>query len=233
MKIKLLFIAVAILSATQAKADFKGTVLSIRDGGSVIVNSNGQDIVVKLNSIATPYPNQNLYAQSRVVSERIFLGRNVNVITNNNPSNGCVHGELISEGINLNEALLLTGFGWLFNESTAPARYRAIEEENKKLQRGLFNPDYHFQFNSISSTPSYLYKECLAASAKVPISQEHAFLAEQNKYGFGYSIKSVIIGILLGIGLLMGLFYFDRLGLDINLSKHFKRKKRDGDDGFR
>ena len=233
MKIKLLFIAVAILSATQAKADFNGTVLSIRDGGSVIVNSNGQDIVVKLNSIATPYPNQNLYAQSRVVSERIFLGRNVNVITNNNPNNGCVHGELISEGINLNEALLLTGFGWLFNESTAPARYRAIEEENKKLQRGLFNPDYHFQFNSISSTPSYLYKECLAASAKVPISQEHAFLAEQNKYGFGYSIKSVIIGILLGIGLLMGLFYFDRLGLDINLSKHFKRKKRDGDDGFR
>lgn len=175
MKIKLLFIAIAILSATQSKADFKGTVLSIRDGGSVVVNSNGQDIVVKLNSIATPYPNQNLYAQSRVVSERIFLGRNVNVITNNNPNNGCVHGELISEGINLNEALLLTGFGWLFNESTAPARYRAIEEENKKLQRGLFNPDYHFQFNSISSTPSYLYKECLAASAKVPISEEHAF----------------------------------------------------------
>ena len=74
MKIKLLFIAVAILSATQSKADFKGTVLSIRDGGSVVVNSNGQDIVVKLNSIATPYPNQNLYAQLKsnhlIISEK-------------------------------------------------------------------------------------------------------------------------------------------------------------------
>lgn len=219
--------------ANQANADFKGTVLSIRDGGSVIVNSNGQDIAVKLNSIATPFPNQNLYAQSRLVAERIFLGRNVTVITNNNPSNGCVHGELISDGVNLNEALLLTGFGWLFNESTAPARYRTIEEENKKLQRGLFNPDYHFQFNLISSTPSYLYKECLAASAKVPISEQHDFVAEQNKYGFGYSVKSVVVGVLLGLGLLFGLFYFDRLGIDLSLSKHFKRKKRDGDDGFR
>lgn len=233
MKIKPLFIAIVIVSSSQSKADFKGTVLTVRDGGSVIVNSNGQDIAVKLNSIATPFPNQNLYTQSRIVAERIFIGRNVNVITNNNPSSGCVQGELISDGVNLNEALLLTGYGWLFNERTAPARYRVIENENRKLQRGLFNPDYHFQFNSISSTPSYLYKECLAASAKVPISEQHAFVAEQNKYGFGYSIKSVVIGVLLGVSLLMGLFYFDRLGLDLSLSKFFKRKKRDGDDGFR
>lgn len=233
MKIKLLIIVLAMMSASQSNADFKGTVLSIRDGGSVVVNSNGQDILVKLNSIVTPFPNQSLYAQSRLVTERILLGRNVNVITNNNPDNGCVYGELISDGVNLNEALLLTGFAWLFNESTAPERYRVIEEENKKIKRGLFNPDYHFQFNSISSTPSYLFKECLATSAKVPLSEQREFMAEQNKYGFEYSVKSVLIGILLGVGLLIGLFYFDNLGLDLSLSKYFKRKKRDGDDGFK
>lgn len=233
MKIKLLFIAIAVLGVTQSKADFKGTVLSIRDGGSVIVNSNGQDVLVKLQAITTPFPNQNLYSQSRLVAEKILIGRNVIVITNNNKNSGCVNAELISDGTNLNEALLLTGFAWLFDANNAPTRYQVIEGENKKLRRGLFNPDYHFQFNSISSTPSYLYKQCLATSAKVPLSEQHDFIAEQNKYGFGYSVKSILIGILLGFGLLIGLFYFDNLGLDLNLTKYFKPKKRDNNDGFK
>ena len=150
MKINLLIIAISALVITQAKADFVGTVSEIRDGGSVIVNSKGQDIVVKLNSIVTPFPNQGMYSQSRLVAERIFVGRDVNVVTNNNPNNGCVQGELLSEGVNLNEALLLTGYAWLFHKESAPERYRIIEDQNIKLQKGLFNPDYHFHFNNIN-----------------------------------------------------------------------------------
>lgn len=233
MKINLLIIAIAALGITQAKADFKGTVSVVRDGGSVIVNSKGQDILVKLNSIVTPYPNQGMYNQSRLVAERIFVGREVTVVTNNNPNNGCVHGELLSGGVNLNEALLLTGFAWLFNKNTAPERYRVIQQHNEELKRGLFNPDYHFQFNSISMTPSYLYKECLATSAKVPLADQHQYVAEQDKYGFGYSIRSMMLGVFLGFIILISLFYFDRLGLDLSLTKHFKIKKKDGDDGYR
>lgn len=233
MKINLLIIAIAALGVTQAKADFLGTVSEIRDGGSVIVNSKGQDIVVKLSSIVTPFPNQGMYSQSREVAERIFLGREVNVVTNNNPNNGCVHGELLSGGVNLNEALLLTGYAWLFDKESAPERYRIIEDQNQKLQKGLFNPDYHFHFNSLSLTPTYFYKECLATNAKVPISDQYGFMAEQNKYGFGYSVRSVMLGIFLGVLLLIGLFYVDNLGLDLSISKHFKIKKKDGDDGFR
>ena len=74
MKINSLLFAITLFSVSQANADFKGNVIAVRDGGSVIVNSNGQDIVVKLNSIVTPYPNQSLYVQSRFVAERIFMG---------------------------------------------------------------------------------------------------------------------------------------------------------------
>lgn len=233
MKINLLIIAISALAITQAKADFVGTVSEIRDGGSVIVNSKGQDIVVKLNSIVTPFPNQGMYSQSRLVAERIFVGRDVNVVTNNNPNNGCVQGELLSGGVNLNEALLLTGYAWLFHKESAPERYRIIEDQNIKLQKGLFNPDYHFHFNNISLPPSYFYKECLATSAKVPLSDQYNYLAEQDKYGFGYSIRSVLIGIFLGSMMLIGLFYVDNLGLDLSISKHFKIKKKKGDDGFK
>lgn len=232
MKINLLLTIVAILGVTQAKADFKGNVISVRDGGSVVVNSNGQDILVKLNSIVTPYPNQSLYLQSRVVAERIFLGRDVNVITNNSPNNGCVHGELISNGANLNEALLLTGYAWLFNKNNAPERYKTIQSQVEKMQRGIFNPDSHFQFNAISLTPSYFFKECLATNVKVPISEQYDFLSERDKFGFGYSVRAVFIGLLLGVFLVLALFYVDRLGLDFDLTKHFKRKNRDGD-GFK
>lgn len=233
MKINLTLIPLAFLCIAQAHADFKGNVVAVRDGGSVIVNTNGQDILVKLNSIVTPYPNQNLYSQSRLVYERIFLGRTVNVVTNNNPNNGCVHGELLSDGVNLNEALLLTGYAWLFNKNNAPARYRLIQENNEKIKTGLFNPDHHFQFNSISLTPSYFFKECLASSAKVPISEQYEFVAERDKYGFGYSLRSIVLGVALGVLLLFSLFYVDKLGIDLDLSRHFKyfnRKKKDADE---
>ncbi|EOZ8645506.1 thermonuclease family protein [Acinetobacter baumannii] len=229
MKINLIFIPIAFM-CVSAHADFKGSVIAVRDGGSVIVNSDGQDILVKLNSIVTPYPNQNLYSQSRIVYERIFLGRTVNVVTNNNPNSGCVHGELLSDGVNLNEALLMTGYAWVFDKKNAPARYKLIEENNQKNQVGLFNPDHHFQFNALSLTSSYFFKECLASSAKVPISEQYNFVAERDKYGFTYSVRSIFIGVVLGFMLLWGLFYFDRLGIDLDLSKHIKYFKRDKND---
>lgn len=232
MKINSLLFAITLFSVSQANADFKGNVIAVRDGGSVIVNSNGQDIVVKLNSIVTPYPNQSLYVQSRFVAERIFMGRNVNVITNNTPNNGCVYGELISDGANLNEALLMSGYAWLFNKNAAPERYKNIQDQVEKMQRGIFSPDSHFLFNTISLTPSYFFKECLASSVKVPISEQHAFVAERDRFGFGYSLRSLIVGFLLGVGLLIFVFYIDRLGLDLDLTKHFKRKNRNGD-GFK
>jgi endonuclease YncB( thermonuclease family) len=232
MKINSLLMAITLFGVTHANADFKGNVIAVRDGGSVIVNSNGQDILVKLNSIVTPYPNQSLYVQSRFVAERIFMGRNVNVITNNTPANGCVYGELISDGANLNEALLMSGYAWIFNKNTASERYINIQNQVEKMQRGIFSPDSHFQTNTISLTPSYFFRECLAASVKVPISEQYDFVAERDKFGFGYSIRSLIIGFLLGVSLLIFVFYIDRLGLDIDISKYFKRKKRDND-GFK
>lgn len=232
MKINSLLFAITFFGVSQANADFKGNVIAVRDGGSVVVNSNGQDILVKLHSVVTPYPNQSLYVQSRFVAERIFMGRSVNVITNNTPNNGCVYGELISDGANLNEALLMSGYAWLFNKNAAPERYKNIQDQVEKMQRGIFSPDSHFQFNTISLTPSYFFKECLASSVKVPISEQYAFVAERDKFGFGYSLRSLIVGFLLGISLLIFVFYIDRLGLDLDLTKFFKRKNRDGD-GFK
>ena len=58
------------------------------------------------------------------------------------------------------------------------------------------------------------------------------FVAERDKFGFGYSLRSLIVGFLLGISLLIFVFYIDRLGLDLDLTKFFKRKNRDGD-GFK
>lgn len=233
MKINLLLLAVGFISFTQANADFKGSITAVRDGGSVIVNSQGRDILVKLNSVVTPYPNQNLYSQSRIVAENVLLGRNVNVITSNNPSSGCVYGELIGGGVNLNEALLMTGFAWVYNKNTAPDRYKFIQEQNEKNAKGIFNPDSHFQFESISLTPSYFFSDCLATSDNVPISEQQAFVEERDKFGFVYSIKILILGVILGLFLLYGLFYYDNLGLSLNLSEKFKIKKKNDNDGFR
>lgn len=231
MKINLLLVALSCCTTSLCFADFKGNVVAIRDGGSVIVQTKGQDVVVKLNSIVTPYPNQNLYAQSRIVAERIFMGRPVNVITNDKISRGgCVYGELVSDGINLNEALLMTGYAWLFNEKEASEHYRQIQNINKNAKKGLFDPDNHFQFNAISFTPNYFFRECLAKGVKVPLEEQSAFVAESEHFGFGYSVRSVIIGVLMGILLLLGLFYVDRLGLDLDLAKHFKRKGNVSDD---
>ncbi|NNH78816.1 hypothetical protein HLH17_14420 [Acinetobacter sp. ANC 5380] len=230
MNKKVLIFAMGFIASSQIYADFKGSIIEVLDGGRVVVHSNTKDVVVKLNSIATPFPNQSLYSQSRQVAEHILLGRDVTVITNENTSQNCINGELISNGINLNESLLYTGFAWLHNKESAPVRYLDIERQNEVAQKGLFKPESRFQFNSVPLVGQHMVDNCMVVTNRTPIDAQYLFVAERDKYGFGYSIRAIVIGVFLGLVALIGLFWIDNLGLNLGLSKHFKPKKKKGDD---
>lgn len=232
MEKKLLIFATSLIFSSHLYADFKGSVTEVLDGGSVVVHSDSKDVVVKLNSIVTPFPNQNLYDESKQIAEKIFVGRDVTVITNNNMNSSCIHGELISDGVNLNEALLHTGFAWLLDPNSSPQRYVGIENQNRDLKKGLFREESRFQFHGIGLLPHHMMEKCLVSTSKNPIEAQAHFVAERDKYGFGYSVRAVAVGAFLGLVALLLLLWFDNLGLDLGISKYFKAKKKKDDDGF-
>lgn len=232
MRNKVLIFATSLIASSYLYADFKGNITEVLDGGRVVVQSGSKDVIVKLNSIATPFPNQHLYEESRQIADHILLGKTVNVVTNNNMNENCINGELLSDGINLNEALLRTGFAWLPNKENAPFKYVSIQNENELLQKGLFKPESRFQFNGIPLVGTHMVDNCLVSLNKTPIEKQVHFIAERDKYGFGYSVRAVIVGLFLGLVVLIGVLWFDRLGLNLDLAKHFKPKKKGDDDGF-
>lgn len=230
MKIKSTVLVLGILCSGVANADFQGTVIDVMDGGRIVVNTGGRNVVVKMRSIITPFPNQNLYPQSREIFERIMLNRQVSVQTNNSLDDTCVHGELISNGVNLNEALLMTGFAWIFNEEEATASYRDIEERNKINEVGLWKPEYHFKFNDIALPPTLMVNSCIATGVfNTPEEDQIVFAQDNHKYNFFTAMKCLFIGLLLGLGIWWGVHKFDNAGFD--LFKHFRKKpKKDEDD---
>lgn len=229
MKIKSTVLGLTLLCSGVANADFQGKIVDVLDGGRVVVYTDGRNEVVKLRSIITPFPNQNLYSQSRSVFERVMLDRDVVVKTENSLDDTCIHGELISNGINLNEALLMTGFAWIFNEAEATPSYLNIEERNKMNVVGLWKPEYHFTFNDISLPASQMVSSCITTAVfNTPEEEQIAFAKDNSKYNFLTTLQLIIFGILLGLFLWWGVHKFDNAGFD--LLKHFRKKPKKDDD---
>lgn len=229
MKIKSTVLVLGLICSGVANADFQGSVIDVLDGGRVVVNTGGRNVVVKLRSIVTPFPNQNLYPQSRQVFERVVLNRQVSVRTDNGIDDTCVHGELLSNGVNLNEALLMTGFAWVFNPADATPQYMAIEEHNKLNKVGLWKPEYHFRFNDIALPPTIMVSSCISKGFfNTPEEEQIVFAQDNQKYNFFETIKCIFIGLFLGLGLWWGVHKFDNAGFD--LYKHFRKKPKKKDD---
>ena len=83
MEIKSALFLTMLLTSAISHANFTGTVVDVLDGGRVVVNTGEENKVVKLKALTTPFPNQNMYLQSRTVLDRIFLNRSVTVVTEN------------------------------------------------------------------------------------------------------------------------------------------------------
>lgn len=215
--------------AFAAHANFEGQVTKVLEGGRLVVNTGKQDVIVNLRSLIVPFPNQNMYEQSRMVADRVFLGRDVKVVTSNSIDDSCIYGELFSNGINLNEALLMTGYAWIYNQADATQRYIDIEAQNTADQRGLWNEELHFQFASIPYEATYMLQKCFAKGVGVVEEKDQIrFTQEKNRFGFGKWVESAFIGIVLGFILWFSIFWFDGLGVD--LLKPFRKKKKDSDD---
>lgn len=229
MKIKSTVLVLGLLCSGGANADFQGSVIDVLDGGRVVVDTGGRNVVVKLRSIITPFPNQNLYPQSRQVFERIMMNRQVSVRTENGIDDTCVHGELLSNGVNLNEALLMTGYAWIFNGSDATPAYRTIEEHNKLSKVGLWKPEYHFKFNDIPLPPTIMVSSCISKGFfNTPEEDQIVFAQDNQKYNFVETLKCILIGLALGLFLWWGVHKFDNAGID--LFKHFRKKPKKNDD---
>lgn len=224
---KTIYLLFGLISFTSSSlyADFNGVVQDVRDGGVILVNTDGRDVLVKLDSIVTAFPNQNAYSNSRTVFERVFLNKEVTVLTSNNLNDSCIFGEVLSNGANLNEALLMTGYAWVLSDN-APAKYMEIENFNRINNIGLFNPDLHFQFSSISFPVTGYDRSCLIKNQIVPIDKQYDFNNEANKYGFLYSLKCIFAGLIGGLLIWKLIFFIDGLGIEFNIFDKFKKKNK-------
>ncbi|WP_436659853.1 thermonuclease family protein [Acinetobacter sp. P1(2025)] len=230
MKIIKSFVPIlAMLLTTASFADFSGKVVEVGDGGRIAVDTGKQTVQVNLRSLLTPFPNQSVYDQAKIVGENIFLGRNVSVVTKNKIGDRCISGEVYSNGINLNETLLMTGYAWIFDQSAATQRYLDIEAQNHSANIGLWNPDYHFLFSSIPDDASQLLSSCIVQG--IPVTDEKdqkAFYAEKHRFTFTLWVQVFVFSLIFGVALWVFIFWFDNKGFSISILPKRKKKKGDG-----
>lgn len=223
MSVKKILFLVSLAFPLSSHADFSGKVTRVIDGGQIVVSTSGRDVVVNLRSIMTPFPNQNIYSESRIIFENIFVGKTVKVVSNNKLDDRCVYGEVYNNNVNLNEALLLTGFAWIYNPDLATQRYKDIQAINASEKIGLWNEDFYFRFNDIPHTSSYLFHHCFVKGMDAISEKDQiAFYNEKEKYGIGLWFQVFVISLLIGAGLWFLIFWYDNQGFD--LFKHFRKK---------
>jgi hypothetical protein len=213
MNTKSVLLVFSLFSSGTVFANFNGTVIDVLDGGRVVVSANDRLVVVKLNSLITPFPNQNLYPQSRQVFENVMLNKNVTVITKNEMDDRCVYGELFDRNANLNLALLMTGFAWIFNENEATQDYFQVEEYNKINQVGLWKPENHFKFNDITLTPEMMVNDCITHGlGGIPIKDQPQLEREDSKWGYFSAFKTVMWSVLFGCFIWFGVHLINERG---------------------
>lgn len=216
-------LALCLLSPL-ASANFSGVVTGVHDGGRIEILSQGKTVLVNLSGIALPFANQSMHSQSHLIAEKLFLNKSVQVITKNDAGGSCIYGEIFSNGLNLNETILQTGFAWVYDSSLTTERNNLIDTRNRQSKIGLFLPDYHFNPQAISLPPLQLMQQCFIYRKKVPLNEQIDFMTEMNQFDGGSATMDIIWGIILGLVLWFSLFYFDKLGIDF--TSPFRKNKK-------
>lgn len=133
-------ISVSIYMWMTRPREFKGTVVKVIDGDSIVVKSSDKEEEIRLSDIDAPEKDQmygkwakeyvTMFTRSRQVTIR-HKGQHA-------PGGAIIADVILEDGSSLNEMMLSEGVAWYDSQHFNNDKLRALEEKAQKSRKGLW-----------------------------------------------------------------------------------------------
>ncbi|WP_299823987.1 thermonuclease family protein [uncultured Pontibacter sp.] len=144
-------------------------VVGVKDGDTIVLLRNGEEVTVRLYGVDTPEKNQAYGQRAKQYTSDLVFGKQVRLIVNNKDRYGRTVGTVIlPDGKSLNEELVKNGFAWHYKAYSKDASLANAEADARRFKRGLWadaNPvaPWDFRKNKSGNT------SVAASTANAPI----------------------------------------------------------------
>jgi endonuclease YncB( thermonuclease family) len=133
----LVFIAIFMPSSVFA---FKGIVLGVKDGDTLIVKKYGRQVFVKLYGVDAPEKGQKFYERASSYTGR-FKGKTVEVVQEGRNLGNSIEAFVYINGKSVNEELVKSGLVWIDPSKCTHPRCKnwdKMEKQSKTDKKGLW-----------------------------------------------------------------------------------------------
>ena len=114
-------------------------VVGVKDGDTVVLLRNGEEVTVRLFGVDTPEKNQAFGQKAKQFTSDMVFGKQVRLIVHNKDRYGRTVGTIIlPDGRNLNEELVRNGFAWHYKAYSKDVNLANAEADARRFKRGLW-----------------------------------------------------------------------------------------------
>lgn len=146
-------------------------VVAIKDGDTIVLLINGEEVTVRLYGVDAPEKNQAYGQRAKQFTSDLVFGKQVRLIVNNKDRYGRTVGTVILQnGRSLNEALVRDGYAWHYKAYSKDMNLANAEADARRFKRGLWadpNPVAPWDFRKNKVSASDIRKQ-EAASTPLP-----------------------------------------------------------------
>lgn len=136
------FIVLMCASAAFSQFKFKGEVIQIVDGKTVVIDmGQGKNLTAELQGVEVPEPEQQLHQTVKDHLKNLLIGRQVE-FNAREMTLLKTKGQLVSDGVDISQQLLRDGAAWYAggaDKSGYEAAYKNAEAQARAEQRGVWS----------------------------------------------------------------------------------------------
>lgn len=131
-------------------------VVGVKDGDTIVLLQNGEEVTVRLYGVDTPEKNQAYGQKAKQFTSNLVFGKQVQLIVKNKDRYGRTVGTIrLPDGRSLNEELVKEGYAWHYKAYSKDVNLANAEADARRFKRGLWadpNPVAPWDFRKNKTT---------------------------------------------------------------------------------
>ncbi len=139
--VKASLVIIFLILAVQSASAWSGKVVKVADGDTITVRRDRTQIRIRLHGIDTPERKQAFGKKAKQFTARLTSGKTVEVERTDTDKYGRTVALISVGGINVNEALIESGFAWVYRKYCKQAYCRdwlQLEQHARTVRIGLW-----------------------------------------------------------------------------------------------
>ena len=114
-------------------------VVGVKDGDTIVLLVNGEEVTVRLHGVDTPEKNQAYGQRAKQYTSDLVFGKQVRLIVDSKDRYGRTVGTIIlPDGRSLNEELVRNGMAWHYKAYSKDVNLANAEADARRFKRGLW-----------------------------------------------------------------------------------------------